>query len=200
MLNGKLWYTSGPTFVHCDNVMFTTENGSLKLTKTTASSGTDSVLGPYTETKLEWMAGSTPFITSVQQFSTPPSIYGGDGSVVMFSQSFPNGARDTALTGNPQRDQNGIMSSWPSFMVDASAEKAENHSDAPDARGFVTFSGRFLEGSKADAFDSDHCCSSGEATGPLAVFAKGSWDTVTFSSASNFMAGVMYSGNEFDSI
>eukprot|EP00041_Stephanoeca_diplocostata_P022194 m.526816 g.526816 ORF g.526816 m.526816 type:complete len:797 (-) comp22006_c0_seq1:232-2622(-) len=197
LLNGKTWYASGPTFVHCENTLFTTENASLKLTKTTQSTGTDGVLGPYKETKLEWMAGSTPFVTSVQEFLSPPRAYGGDGSVVIFSQSFPNGAKDTSLTGNPQQDQNGIMSSWPAFMVDAPPPSTNtNSSDSlPDPRGFVTFSGRFLESSKGGAFDSDHCCSSGESTGPLAVFSKGSWDTVTFSPASNFMAGVMYSGN-----
>jgi hypothetical protein len=174
-VHGKEWLKSGPTFLTANGKLYSTADGSLKANSAVVPlSGSDPALGSYTGSQITWAAGSTPFVTSIKIFETE--------SAVMFEQSFPKGANGTAPSANPNDLANSALSSFPSFLIEDAASEA-------DAKGFLTFSGRFIEASKAASWGSKSTPPGGKSAGPFALFDK-SLNTVMMSHASEFMAAM----------
>ena len=103
-VSGTVWFNSGPTALHVNGKWSTTEDGSLKLNAHKTFSGTG-VWGPYTGTELTWEAeGNVSYLTVFKEFQDVP--------VLLFSQVFPNGVPNTAVSDA------SIMSSFPTIKVD----------------------------------------------------------------------------------
>ena len=109
--NGEEWLTSGPTGLHCGGQWFSTspDVGQMPLTATGmhASQGHDA-LGGFTAVRLSWIAGAAPFQTAIRVYQAQP--------IVVFSQSFPKGAEETALAAATAKSGE-TLSSFPSFTV-----------------------------------------------------------------------------------
>ena len=65
-------------------------DGTLKNVSYGQGSGSDK-LGAYVAQTTVWMAGTTKFVTEVQTYTS--------GNIVLFSQTFPDGAEGTANPG-----------------------------------------------------------------------------------------------------
>ena len=177
-VNGAVWLQSADTFVTASGRKYSAKDGSLRPGPGGVSviSGTDPALGSYKGTQIEWKAGATPFVTSIKVITNPDRD---EGRVVLFEQSFPEGAEGTApVDGDPLALSNGGLSAFPSFYI------RENPS-----LGYLTFSGRFLEASKAAPWSPNSLPPGGRSAGPFALF-DSSLSCVVISHASEFMAAV----------
>jgi len=179
-VRGAEWLKSGATFVTVDGKKFSTADGTLKPSSAgvVRISGSDPTMGAFTGEQITWAAGSggaTRFVTSVKRFEQQRAV--------MFEQAFPDGARGTApADGDAKQLSNGALSGFPAFLIEDAPSDAE-------AKGFLTFSGRFLEASKAAAWGARSTPPSGRSAGPLALFDR-KLTTVMLSPASEFMAAM----------
>ena len=181
-LGGALWLRSGPTFFTSDGVTHSTADGSLTLLTDPSSPsltvGGADALGEFNRTELSWSlsASSIPSSAAAAAAEAAPvvvtafQIYG-SGDTVVFEQRFPSGLNGTSTdASDPSAARSHVSSGFPTFL---SAE--DNDGDGGDgatsmpAKGFVSWGGRFLEGSKAGAWK-DGGLASGEYSGPFALF------------------------------
>jgi hypothetical protein len=177
-VNGKLWFESGPTFVTVAGARYTTANNTLVLKSSRKISGTGD-LGVYTGTALSWTAGSTPFETSFYVYAKTASV--------IFETVFPNGI---PMTGKHAADKEELLSSFPSILM---SESAATDSGEGITKGRLTFNGRFMEASLAQAFSSTDPnfrpdVSTGLYAGPCAIFDRKMDNVVMFSPFNEFMA------------
>jgi hypothetical protein len=155
-VDGAAYLASAPTFTRADGRLYSTADGSLGVAAPPAAptSGSDAI-GAFTRTEVLWRAAGA----AGENFRTAVQVYAAEG-VVVFEQSWPGGQGGTAAPGNDPADT--VLSGWPSFALDAA-----------DARGAVSFGGRFLEASRAVALADvarDGMPSLGQHGGPLVVF------------------------------
>jgi hypothetical protein len=187
-VHGRVWFNSGPTFVNYQGQQYTTTNQSLTLGSLENSGGTDK-LGEYKETKLTWnLKGQTlKFESNIQVYASKAAI--------VFEQVFPDGIAETGY--NKDNFQN-LLTSFPSVLMREPLPSSSNINGQPPAeKGYVTFDGRFLEGSKAAMFSStqpdgplpDYDGSA--AGGPCVIFDKTMETNVVFSAFDQFMAASM---------
>ena len=166
------WLESGPTFLRTSTASYSTSDGSLKLVKPAEKvTGSDPKLGSYEGYQMTWAAGdSTPFVTEIQVFSS--------SNIVVFEQSFPEG-----LKGVGQADlESTLLSGFPTFSTASAAGDA-----ATPPLGYLTFSGRFLEASRAGQWTGGSY-PDGRSAGPLALFDAEMRSAVVVGPLNNFMA------------
>lgn len=198
-VSGEQWLSSGPTYVVIGGTRYSSTDGSLVLGAITKQDGHDPQLGPYRGTELEWRAGKTTMLTSMR-------LHDG-GSVASFVTNFPEGIPQT---GALAAEWNELLTSFPSFVQGP----PPGVGDAASGLGYLTFSGRFIEASRAGSWDgtkngplmdklpsdpldklssdprdgSDGSLPSGAGAGPYAVFSRKLLDTLVVSPFDNFMA------------
>jgi hypothetical protein len=153
------YFASGDTFFRAGGQLFTTADGSLAVAAPPAppTAGSDA-MGAFMRQEVQWRAPGAPAGTN---FATAVQVYAAAGAVV-FEQSWPGGAADTAAPGG---DADSVLSAWPSFAFDG----ANNASD----RAAVSFGGRFLEASHAFVWSDvarNGMSSVGQHGGPVTVF------------------------------
>ena len=180
-VRGTRWLQSSAIYMTCDGHRYSTADGSLKPSTSgvVSISGMDPAMGAYVGEKITWDAGvggATPFVTSVKRFAAERAV--------VFEQAFPQGAAATAPTkpADVKELSSGALSSFPSFLIEDAPSDAE-------AKGFLTFSGRFLEASKAAPWGPHSTPPSGRSAGPFALFDR-QLTTVMISPASEFMVAL----------
>jgi hypothetical protein len=163
-VNGEQWLKSAPIRIHIGGQWYSSGDGSLKLTKTTHSQGTDAI-GAFKMTNLEWDAPVASFMTSFKAYS----------DAIVFEQSFPVALNDTSI--NSTKAEHMVLSAFPSFDL-----------SSDDSRGFLAFGGGQLEDCFAGPMAQATSIPSGTGGGgPIALFdAKG--QTTVISAASSFMS------------
>lgn len=175
-IDGEAWFKPGNVSVTVGGALHSTSDGSLKSAGASTTTKGSDALGPFSLTTTKWTAGSTPFETSEK-------VYGG-GEVVVFAQTFPAGASGTALPGGGGGE--AISSCYPSIDPEPADRKP---------RGFVSFQGRFMEGSKGGEWTTGGRGGPGPGTGgaggPFVVFGQPMTDSMVFSAASNFMTNTV---------
>ena len=103
-VNGKTWLESGTTAFRNDGKW-----ASLKLSKTMNQSGVDPY-GEFNAVVLVYEDSNTN-----AQFATHFKYYPSEPNLIVFEQTFPDGANKTE---NPTQNGDGLISSFPSFKVD----------------------------------------------------------------------------------
>lgn len=172
-VGGTQWLKSAPIRLHADNVWST-----LKKVSSENSTQTDA-LGQYDMTSVEWQtAQGTSFVTKVRDYTA------GGIPAVVFEQSFPHGAKGTAL-GPSLESKEKVLSAFPSFAA------------SNNELGFVAYYdqmvGGMANGTKVGVLDS-HSVPGGTMGGPIILFDQkntqsGGQNAVVLGHFSNFLAG-----------
>ena len=161
------WFRSANFSVTVDNTRYSTTDGSLKPRGAAVSSTSSDRLGEFKLISQSWRAGSAPWVTSIKLYSAQRTA--------IFEQSFPSGASGTSSSPG---HSGGVSSCYPSIDPGSPTQPL----------GFVSWQGRFLEGSKAGKWSTrDAGVGTGDAGGPFVVFGEEMNETLVFSAASNFM-------------
>lgn len=157
----------------------TLHNHVLKLTGPTIKSTAIDKLGQHQLFTTEYAAGDTKMVTSARVYE----------SHIIFSQSFPNGANNTA-TG----DRDAVLGAFPSFAVAKSTVTGR--------RGYLQFQGDMVgAGYNLGEWDDNttNIASGIKGTGPLVIFQQTSHLAVVMSPFTNAMAANQaYSNNILD--
>ena len=170
VVNGNKWFHEGNISVTVDQKVFSTRDASLKAAGSiVVSSGADT-LGKFTSKTQKWLAGNTAFTTSTREYG---------GKFVIFTQTFPQGAQGTMRAGK----RGDVSSCFPSIDPAPADGKP---------RGFVSWQGRFLEGSHGGSWTGSRPgVGTGDAGGPFVVFGQPMNESLVFSAASNFMTNTV---------
>ena len=170
VVKGITWFHEGNISVTVGSKIFSTKDASLKANgRATTFSGNDN-LGQFTCKTQKWLAGDTAFTTSTREYS---------GKFVIFSQTYPQGANGTMRTGK----RGDVSSCFPSIDPTPADGKP---------RGFVSWQGRFLEGSHGGRWlAANPGVGTGDAGGPFVVFGQPMNESLVFSAASNFMTNTV---------
>jgi hypothetical protein len=173
-VDGQAWFSSGNVSVTVSGRTFSTSDRSLRPVGAVKSAPGHDVLGAFTESTQEWLAGSTAYTTSSRLYSA--------GNFVIFEQKFPHGAQGTNITHT--KGSSIVSSCFPS--IDPQPAGGQD-------MGFVWWGGRaFLEGSTGGKWDGGNSrdgpgVGTGDGGGPFVVFGDDMSDSLVFSPASNFM-------------
>ena len=149
VVRGKTWLASSQPYLRHEGTTRTPENGTLELVGTGAISGADAKLGPYDGVSWEWATTSRDGTRVTMKTAVKWFPHG----VVLFEQTFPDGARWTQTPGldcGPGRPEMatcpacasmtwpGLASAFPTFSRDPAV--------AQEDLGFLEFYGIFENG------------------------------------------------------
>ena len=140
-VDGEAWLESGPTFITVNGKRLSSADGSLALVGVRNVSGRDAQLGDYHGWRASWRAASVDVHTTIR-------LHEGNTSL-SFETAFPGGV---PRTGAVAADWNGLLTAFPSFVMGPMPDTSNDESkdkDATTTLGYLTFSGRFIEASKA---------------------------------------------------
>eukprot|EP01084_Bolivina_argentea_P143819 252495_1 len=181
-VNNKTWLQSGTTGFR--------NNGKwadLKISKTQNNSGYDS-FGKFNEVVITYQDQSQSVA-----FSTHFKYYPSNSDILLFTQTYPNGAVNTAV-GN-QQGANMVISSFPSFQlqtIDQSVTLGYTHfggymsaSEGPQFGTWSTTGSKSLNGGIQE-------------TGPLAIFDDKFINTIVVSPLTDHMAVNDYKNGSYD--
>ena len=172
-IDGATWFSPGNVSVTVGGVTHSTADGTLEQSGTPTTDKGSDALGEYSITTKSWSAGGTPFETSEK-------IYDG-GRFIVYTQTFPKGAAATAAPGGAD-----VSSCYPS--LDPTPADGE-------PKGWLSFQGRFMEGSKGGPWQvggrGGPGVGTGDFGGPFVVFGQPMNQSLVVSPVSNFMAATL---------
>ena len=172
-IDGATWFSPGNVSVTVGGVTHSTADGTLEQSGTPTTDKGSDTLGDYSITTKSWSAGGTPFETSEK-------IYDG-GRFIVYTQTFPKGAAATAAPGGAD-----VSSCYPS--LDPTPADGE-------PKGWLSFQGRFMEGSKGGPWQvggrGGPGMGTGDFGGPFVVFGQPMNQSLVVSPVSNFMAATL---------
>jgi hypothetical protein len=187
-VDDAVYFHGASAFVVDSGKIFSTSDGSLFLaaTGTSKDSGKDE-LGAFQRVTypLSTLAHAGVLLeASVRVYA--------DQRTVIFQQVFPSGLADGPAVSV---DGDGVGSGFPSFVAD-NGQAADEYANAAAMRGVLSYTGRFVEGSRAGLWSSGRGHENGPdmgtglGGGPFAVFddPRGAGDAVAVSHLENFMA------------
>ena len=190
-VDGEEWLRSGPTFFTVAGRRYSTDDGSLALVGGAVRrvSGSDAQLGAYEGWEATWRAASVEMVTTIRR-------HAGDATL-SFETRFPDGVE---ATGARAADWGELLTSFPSLMMapkpgaaaaaSAASSAAAASAAAAPSLGYLTFSGRFIEASRAGAWDGPGGgdLPSGAGAGPFALFDASAAVALMVSPLDTFMA------------
>ena len=127
LVNGETWLKTGSPYATVNGILYTIDGASklIKVGEPIETKGSDK-FGTFTRLEQHWTAGGTNLTTAVNKYP----------SLVVYEQFWPQGATGTATS----RDGSKLVSAWPVLTPAATTKPS---------LGFVSFTGRFLEASRA---------------------------------------------------
>ena len=184
---------SGSTFFHADGALFSTAEGTLRLTSIRNSSGSDAI-GSYTSITFTYTPSSPSssphtWQTSIREYPLTPSSY-----ALIFTQTWLTAASNTS-TG----DKASILSSFPSFLPPPpSPSTSAPPSSNPPSLGFLHYAGEFASQTQLGRWSTPTTpatprpkLTSGLSAGPLLVFEHSAQWAAMVSASTEFMSTSM---------
>ncbi|PRP73584.1 hypothetical protein PROFUN_02593 [Planoprotostelium fungivorum] len=105
----NVWLHSGQVYFVSESVEYShpisSSTKELKLVDQNVGNATDSSLGPYTQYKFTWSAGSSTIETEIRNFHEQP--------VIIFNYHYPEAVKNVSTSGGAK----SVSSAWPSFSL-----------------------------------------------------------------------------------